>query len=134
MNTILIMDGEPLVLKMLAAALKDVATNVLAFQSPQSCLAALAGRPFRLAVINVAIGDEHGLALACVAAAMGTPTLLITPSIDAVLVLQRHGIKVLGKPFEVDTLIHCAFVVIEEGLEGCERQEAALARARMQWK
>ena len=110
-SRVLLLEDEPFVATAATMILEDAGYSVSVLPSCQQALAAFEQAPskFDIAIVDQRLGDGSGVDVAHRMRALrpDLPILLCSGHIsgDLLATCERHGMKALAKPFDVDDLL-----------------------------
>jgi DNA-binding NtrC family response regulator len=125
-DTIVVVDHDPLVAEALVLTLRNVFARVICTVTSDHATELLSSFRFRLALVDVQPRDRRSAVdLAAVAEDAGTPVVLTSGDFEEVQMLRSHGFTVLQKPMSMEVLCGEALNVLADP----ERHQAAFRRA-----
>jgi DNA-binding NtrC family response regulator len=129
MTAILVVEDDPDVGELMADILEaDLAASVKLAPTWRRAVEAIEADALDLAIIDIGLPEVSGFELATRATNMNIPTLLCSGDPDALVKLKKHDFPYLGKPFNIDQLVHEAANVIANTKENIRRVKDSLAK------
>lgn len=128
-RSILVVDDDRLILRAMSRTLEQDGTTVDAATTERDAALRLRSKSFALAIVDVALGGEDGVALARVAA---TPVLLMSGDVVRARKRARGAPNIRGavaKPWQMTDLL----AAVEHALGSCWREGVHDVRADMHW-
>lgn len=129
MREVLVIDDEPLVCEVIAAALEDWPdTNVTCAQDGIAGAEKLRESHFDLALIDGSLPGLSGIQLAAIAANANIPALLLSGDADVNQQAAAFGLPCLPKPFTMSELLLSSKNAVAQADENIARVKASTAR------
>ncbi len=115
---ILVVDDDGGIRELMAAALEDRGDRVTCAAGGASMRELLSRDRVDVVILDVRLPGEGGLSLALHAQALRIPVILISGAGDEVAFADRHGLRLLRKPFRLPQLTAALDAALANAISG----------------